>query len=150
MRKYFIENISCSQKRGIFFILLDSASSRAKTKATAGIKRRYLETSSLTTTLLPFIAGEGMLLHGFLVTSTRHVKKKYIWNLQNLYQLIRIFSLFLILNLMLCWQWEMQVNLNSGFWKTICEMFCKLCEVIQTGLHMGKWTGNKKKNNFPE
>ena len=24
-------------------------------------------------------------------------------------------------------------------------MFCQICEVIQTGLQMGKWTGNKKK-----
>ena len=77
MRKYFIENISCSQKRGIFFILLDSASSRAKTKATAGIKRRYLETSSATTTLLPFIAGEGMLL-AFLAHLETHEEKIYL------------------------------------------------------------------------
>ena len=28
-------------------------------------------------------------------------------------------------------------------------MFCQICEVIQTGLQMGKWTGNKKKKELP-
>ena len=129
MRKYFIENISWSQKRGIFFILLDSAS-----KARQGQKQQPSSRKK------PVPPPQPQPFFNLCLLSCRICKTREKKNfIQDFAQLLstnqKIFlGLDLEPNVMLTMRnaslskfWILKDNLQSA-------VFIQICEVIQTRL----------------